>query len=121
MAYELLLERNDVSHSRRLAQVFIEIFLPTVKKAALSDPIISRGNKAFESLATDQKFKKSLRLMIPPNQEIEKFLTRTRKNFYISQLNRDQSHRNLYLSQNPLLLNAISMNTFTHHRKKNSI
>ncbi len=77
-AYELLLDRTDISH-QKLSNIFLQEFLPTIQKASSSDSIISEDNKAFKALASDWRFLKSLTLLIPPNPEAEEFFTRLRK------------------------------------------
>ena len=77
-AYELLLNQTDASH-KKLSNIFLQVFLPTIQKASSSDPIISDGNKALKALAADWRFRKSLTLMIPPNSEVERFFTRLRR------------------------------------------
>ena len=81
-AYEILLNRDDFSH-RKLYQLFAQIYLEDIQIAATSDPIISDHNQAFNRLASDWKFRKSLSLLIPPHQDIEKFMTRLRKEFLV--------------------------------------
>ena len=85
-AYELLLNKSDISH-RKLTRVFLQIFLPTIQKASIPDPIISESNEEFKALAADWRFQKSLRLIIPPNPEVENFLTRLRKELLANSIN----------------------------------
>ena len=85
-AYELLLDRDDFSH-RKLCPLFIQEFLENIQTAAQSDPIISDHNQTFHKLASDWRFRKSLTLLIPPHQDIEKFLTRLRKEFLTHAIN----------------------------------
>ena len=77
-AYELLLNQTNVSH-KNLTQIFLQVFLPTIQKASIPDPIISEQNEALKALAADWRFCKSLTLMIPPSPEAERFFTRLRK------------------------------------------
>ena len=77
-AYELLLNKKDLSHAK-LSRIFLYIFLPKIQKAAKLDPIICESNDAFKELSTDWRFCKSLTLIIPPNTETERFFTRLRK------------------------------------------
>ena len=58
-AYELLINKTDISH-RKFTPIFLQAFLPTIQKAASSDPIISEDNEAFKALASDWRFLKSL-------------------------------------------------------------
>ncbi|WP_063399042.1 class I SAM-dependent methyltransferase, partial [Prochlorococcus marinus] len=81
-AYELLLNLDNVSH-QKLSRLFILAFLPTIQEAATLDPIISANNDALNKLAADWRLKKSLALLIPSNQDIERFLTRLRKELLI--------------------------------------
>ena len=81
-AYDILINRDDFSH-RKLCHLFIQEYLEDIQTAAQSDPIISDENQAFYKLASDLRFRKSLTLLIPPNREIEKFLTRLRKEFLV--------------------------------------
>ena len=46
-AYELLLNRTDISH-RKLTKMFLQAFLPTIQKASATDPIICDGNEALK-------------------------------------------------------------------------
>ena len=77
-AYELLLNKGDISH-QKLSQIFLQLFLPTIQKASSSDPIISDENKALKSLAADWRFCKSLTLIVPPSPEAEWLFIRLRK------------------------------------------
>ena len=79
-AYELLLNCNNFSH-RKLCQLFVQDYLNDIEKATKSDSIILDNNQAFDRLASDLRFRKSLTLLIPPHQKIEEFLTRLRKDF----------------------------------------
>ena len=81
-AYELLLNCDAFSH-RKLCHLFIQEYLEDIQTAAKSDPIISDQNQAFHKLASDWRFRKSLSLLIPPHRDIEKFMTRLRKEFLI--------------------------------------
>ena len=81
-AYEILLNRDDLSH-RKLCPLFIQQYLADIQTAAQLNPIISDHNQAFQELASEWRFRKSLTLMIPPHQEIEEFLTRLRKEFLV--------------------------------------
>ena len=76
-AYELLLNQTYISH-RKLTPIFLQAFLPTIQKAAASDPIISESNEAFKALASDWRFLKSLALIVPASSEAEVFFTRLR-------------------------------------------
>ena len=77
-AYRILLKANNFSH-KKLAPIFIQTFLHSFQEASKPSPIISTGNKALANLAADWRLKKSLTLFIIPNQDIEIFLTRLRK------------------------------------------
>ena len=77
-AYELLLDQINLSHTK-LSNIFLQAYLPLIQEASTSNPIISERNKSFEILANDWRFLKSLTLMIPPSQEVERFFTRLRK------------------------------------------
>ena len=77
-AYELLLKQTDVRH-QKLSNIFIHTFLPIIRKASISDPIISEENQALKILTDDWRFIKSLTLMIPPSEEVEEFFTRLRE------------------------------------------
>ena len=81
-AYEVLLNCNDFSH-RKLCQLFAQDYLNDIEKATNAGSIISDQNQAFDRLASDWKFRKSLTLLIPPHQKIEEFLTRLRKDFLV--------------------------------------
>jgi len=76
-AYEILLLCKDFSH-RKLNSLFIEEHLESIHKAAQHDPIISDLNEDFHDLASDWRFRKSLTLLIPPHQDVERFLCRLR-------------------------------------------
>ncbi len=77
-AYEILLDQTNVSH-RKLTRIFLQAYLPTIKEASESEPIISENNNALKNLATDWRFLKSLALLVPPSAEAEKFFIRLRK------------------------------------------
>ena len=77
-AYELALNQTNISH-RKLTRVFLQVFLPIIQKASAQAPIISESNQALKALAGDWRFLKSMTLIIPPNAEVERFLTRLRK------------------------------------------
>jgi len=77
-AFSVLLDLSDFSHSR-LSIIFLSRYLPEVKEALKSYPIISDKNIALARLAADQQFLKSLKLFVPPQQEVEVFLTQIRK------------------------------------------
>ncbi|WP_240951605.1 MULTISPECIES: class I SAM-dependent methyltransferase [unclassified Prochlorococcus] len=81
-AYELLINLNNISH-QKLSTVFTQAFLPIIQEAARSDLIISVDNNALTSLAADWRLRKSLTVLIPPNQAIEHFLTRLRKELLV--------------------------------------
>lgn len=84
-AYEILLHREDFFH-RKLCPLFIQLFLDKIRIASKQEQIISDKNKAFQELASDWQFRKSLTLLTPPHQDVEEFLTRLRREllFYIS-------------------------------------
>ncbi len=81
-AFEILLDREDFFH-RKLCSLFVQLFLEKIRIAGSQDVIISDDNQAFKELASDWRFRKSLTLLTPPNQEIEIFLTRLRKELLI--------------------------------------
>ena len=81
-AYEILLNCNDFSH-RKVCQLFIQDYLNDIETATKADNIISENNQAFDRLASDWRFRKSLTILIPPHQKIEEFLTRLRKDFLV--------------------------------------
>ena len=81
-AYEILLNREDFSH-RKLCTLFVQDYLEDIQTAAKSNPIITDQNQALHRLASDWIFRKSLTLLIPPNQKIEEFLTRLRQEFLV--------------------------------------
>ena len=77
-AFEIQLDRKDVSH-QGLSRIFIQLFLPIFEEALKTDPIVCSSNKALKDLAGDLRINKSLTLLVPPNQTIEIFLTRLRR------------------------------------------
>ena len=77
-AYEILLNQTDVAH-KKLRQIFLQAFLPTIHRASTSDPIISEDNEALKKLACDWKFHKSLTLLTTSSKEVEQFFTRLRR------------------------------------------
>ena len=81
-AYELLISLVNISHSK-LTKIFTQAFLPIIEEAAKRDPIISADNNALTNLAEDWRLRKSLTLLIPPDQAIEHFLTRLRKELLV--------------------------------------
>lgn len=81
-AYEFLLQRKDIAHSK-LTNIFLHIYEPKIRKAAAANPIITEANEAFRELVNDWRFLQSLTLMIPPSKETEQFLTRLRKEILI--------------------------------------
>ena len=93
-AYEILLNREDLFH-RKLCPLFIELFLEKIQEAAQSDPLITESNQAFQDLASDWRFRKSLTLLTPPHEAIEEFLTRLRKEVLIYATNYGTLPQNL--------------------------
>ncbi len=77
-AYELLLNRTDISH-QSLSKIFLKAYLPTIREASIPAKIVSDSNGALYRLSSDWRFRKSLTLIIPPNSDVEQFLTRLRE------------------------------------------
>ena len=77
-AYELVLNRTDISHLS-LSKIFLQAFLPAIKNASASKPIICDQNHSLKVLSEDWRFCKSISLLIPSSSDAELFFTRLRK------------------------------------------
>ena len=76
--YEILLNKKNISH-QKLAKIFIQAFLPIFQEKSSPDSIVATESNRLKALTNDWRLRRSLTLMIPPNLEVEKFLTRLRR------------------------------------------
>ncbi len=115
-AYNLLLNRTDVSH-RRLSGLFRQKYFNIIQKASEHTTIISEKNDALQQLAKDTNFHKSISLFVPPIPEVEIFLTRLREEILLQFNKTGHIHPQLESLTKALAMQCF-LNEYTYYIKE---